>query len=191
MDRVLISARLLWIISNGVCSGLWIAGVPPLVRGKFTATKPCGSKSFELALLSLRGDPIEPWLRPHRSCFTLSTRYVGSPPRELSPLLRGDTANALHAVANLGRVSNQRGVLPSPTREVLAGHATLALLLAAIGDAARLHELSLGGLWWQFNRLSDPGRRRIGAPEVHPVHRRNDTGSVRCIRCWLWCSLAT
>lgn len=56
--------------------------------------------------------------------------------------LRSDTPNTLRAVANLGRVSNQGGVLPSPTREVLAGHATLALLLAAIGDAARLDELS-------------------------------------------------
>lgn len=56
--------------------------------------------------------------------------------------LRSDTPETLRAVANVGRVTNQGGVLPSPTREVLAGHATLALLLAATGDAARLDELS-------------------------------------------------
>lgn len=56
--------------------------------------------------------------------------------------LRSDTPEILRAVANAGRVTSQGGVLPSPTREVLAGHATLALLLAATGDAARLDELS-------------------------------------------------
>jgi hypothetical protein len=56
--------------------------------------------------------------------------------------LRSDGPEALRAVANLGRATNLYGVLPSPTREVVAGHATLALLLAATGDASRLDELS-------------------------------------------------
>ncbi|NYD25042.1 hypothetical protein [Kineococcus aurantiacus] len=56
--------------------------------------------------------------------------------------LRGETTEVLRAVAHLGRVTEQGGILPRPTREVLAGHATLALLLAATEDAARLDELS-------------------------------------------------
>ncbi|CAB4896234.1 MAG: hypothetical protein F2825_00160 [Actinobacteria bacterium] len=56
--------------------------------------------------------------------------------------LRSDTPEILRAIANAGRITSQGGVLPSPTREVLGGHATLALLLAATGDAARLDELS-------------------------------------------------
>ncbi|AZI59222.1 hypothetical protein EH165_14815 [Nakamurella antarctica] len=50
----------------------------------------------------------------------------------------------LRAVANVGLVTNRGGVLPSPTREVLAAHAIFALLLAATGDAARLDKLSRG-----------------------------------------------
>lgn len=56
--------------------------------------------------------------------------------------LRSESHEVLRAIANLGRATNQGGVLPSPTREVLASHAILALLLAATSDAARLDELS-------------------------------------------------
>lgn len=56
--------------------------------------------------------------------------------------LRRESHEVLRAIANLGRATTQGGVLPSPTREVLASHAILALLLAATSDAARLDELS-------------------------------------------------
>ena len=56
--------------------------------------------------------------------------------------LRSDSHEALRAVANLGRAIAKGGTLPSPTREVLAGHALVALLLSALADAARLDELS-------------------------------------------------
>lgn len=56
--------------------------------------------------------------------------------------LRSEPQEALRAVQSLGRATANGGVLPSPTREVLAGHALVALLVAALGDAARLDELS-------------------------------------------------
>ncbi|MGB5951500.1 MAG: hypothetical protein WBG57_03170 [Ornithinimicrobium sp.] len=56
--------------------------------------------------------------------------------------LRSDSHEPLRAVASLGRAAARGGVLPSPSREVLAGHALFALLLVALGDAARLDELS-------------------------------------------------
>ncbi len=56
--------------------------------------------------------------------------------------LRSDSPDALRAVANLGRVIDLGGVLPSPAREVISAHATLAVLAAATRDAVRLDELS-------------------------------------------------
>lgn len=71
--------------------------------------------------------------------------------------LRSDAPDVLRAIAALGRVTNHGGILPSPTREVLAGHATLALLFAAIGDAARLDELSLEELQERTDRALTTG----------------------------------
>ncbi|MEV1168138.1 hypothetical protein [Nonomuraea sp. NPDC049784] len=44
----------------------------------------------------------------------------------------------LGALGNLGRAIERRGVLPEPTGQVIAGHALIALLLAALQDAAQL-----------------------------------------------------
>lgn len=72
---------------------------------------------------------------------------LGHIPAELVAFLRHDALRcapfeSLRAVATLGRAVSRGGVLPSPTREVLAGHATIALILAAVEDAGRLDELS-------------------------------------------------
>lgn len=56
--------------------------------------------------------------------------------------LRREPHEALRAIAALGRAVASGGVLPSPTREVLAAHSLIALLVAAITDAGRLDELT-------------------------------------------------
>lgn len=72
---------------------------------------------------------------------------LGHIPAELVAFLRHDAlrcapSESLRAVATLGRAVSHGGVLPRPTREVLASHATIALILAAVEDAGRLDELS-------------------------------------------------
>lgn len=57
--------------------------------------------------------------------------------------LRAQPHEALRAVATFGRRVNEGGVLPQPTREVLSGHALVALALAAIIDAGELDRRSL------------------------------------------------
>ena len=71
--------------------------------------------------------------------------------------LRSESHDSLRAVASLGRATGHGGVLPSPTREVLASHALIALLLAAISDAARLDELSLEELQERTERALTTG----------------------------------
>ena len=72
-------------------------------------------------------------------------------PAELVAFLRYDSLRSephrvLRAIASLGRATDAGGVLPNPTRGVLAGHALVALVAAAISDAARLDEISASEL---------------------------------------------
>lgn len=60
--------------------------------------------------------------------------------------LRSEPHEILRAVASLGRAVNGGGVLPNPTRVVLAGHALIALIAAALADASRLDEMSASDL---------------------------------------------
>lgn len=56
--------------------------------------------------------------------------------------LRAEPHRVLRAIASLGRAAEAGGVLPNPTRLVLAGHALVALIAAALADAGRLDEIS-------------------------------------------------
>ncbi|BBX94142.1 hypothetical protein H5U98_22785 [Mycolicibacterium boenickei] len=67
-------------------------------------------------------------------------------PLDLTRFLRGhgvlsDAPALLSAVAQLGRASELQGVLPEPASQVLAGHALLALILAATRDAGQIDSL--------------------------------------------------
>ncbi|WP_460849270.1 hypothetical protein [Nocardioides ultimimeridianus] len=55
--------------------------------------------------------------------------------------LRSEPHHVLRAVGSLGRVAGYGGVLPEPTRHVLAGHALIAVIAAALADAAKLDEM--------------------------------------------------
>ncbi|QCX27737.1 hypothetical protein [Nocardioides jishulii] len=74
-------------------------------------------------------------------------KALGHIPSELVAFLRYDALRAephrvLRAIASLGRAAEAGGVLPNPTRVVLAGHALIALIAAALADAGRLDEIS-------------------------------------------------
>lgn len=74
-------------------------------------------------------------------------KALGQIPSELVAFLRYDALRAephrvLRAIASLGRAAEAGGVLPNPTRLVLAGHALISLISAALADAGRLDELS-------------------------------------------------
>lgn len=56
--------------------------------------------------------------------------------------LRANPHQCLRAIASLGRAADAGGILPDPTRMVLAGHALIALTGAALADAGKLDELS-------------------------------------------------
>lgn len=76
---------------------------------------------------------------------------LGHLPSELVAFLRHDALRAqpqecLRAIATLGRAAESGGVLPNPTRLVLAGHALTALMVAALSDAGRLDEISVADL---------------------------------------------
>jgi hypothetical protein len=76
---------------------------------------------------------------------------LGHIPPELVAFLRFDALRAephraLRAIASLGRAADSGGVLPNPTRGVLAGHALMALIAAAVSDAGRLDEISASEL---------------------------------------------
>jgi hypothetical protein len=78
-------------------------------------------------------------------------RGLGHLPAELVAFLRYDALRAqphecLRAVAALGKAADSGGVLPNPTRLVLAGHALVALMVAALSDAGRLDEVSAADL---------------------------------------------
>lgn len=60
--------------------------------------------------------------------------------------LRSEPHRILRAVASLGRAVDVGGVLPIPTRGVLAGHALVALIAAALADAGKLDEMSAADL---------------------------------------------
>lgn len=72
-------------------------------------------------------------------------------PSDLVAFLRFDSLRAephrvLRAIAILGRATDASGVLPNPARTVLAGHALIALIAAALADASQLDEISPGEL---------------------------------------------
>lgn len=74
-------------------------------------------------------------------------KALGHIPSELVAFLRHDAMRAephrvLRAVASLGRAAEAGGVLPNPTRLVLAGHALISLISAALADAGRLDEIT-------------------------------------------------
>lgn len=60
--------------------------------------------------------------------------------------LRSEPHRVLRAIASLGRAVDAGGVLPNPTRQVLAGHALIALIAAALTDAGKLDEMSAADL---------------------------------------------
>jgi hypothetical protein len=69
-------------------------------------------------------------------------------PTSVAQFLRSDAALAdspalLAGVESFGRNSIAQGVLPEPASTVLSSHALMAVLLAAIQDAARLSEISV------------------------------------------------
>ena len=66
--------------------------------------------------------------------------------------LRSEPHRILRAVAALGRAASVGGVLPNPARLVLAGHAQIALVAAALGDASRLDEMSATDVLERTNR---------------------------------------
>lgn len=150
---------------------LWLAGLQKYLkfdravlvrqsvsrRGRALA-RTLGLKILDVARLSTR-EAAQAWLPDTFAhidgpeCTAAESRTdtqlkgLGHIPAELvaylrHDALRSDTSEILRAIANVGRVTNLGGVLPSPTREVIAGHVIIALLLAATGDAARLDELS-------------------------------------------------
>ena len=150
---------------------LWLAGLQKYLefdravlvrqsvsrRGRALA-RALGLKILDVARLTTR-EAAHAWLPDTfahidgAECFAAESRTdtqlkgLGHIPADLAAFLRHDALrseshDALRAIANLGRVTSQGGVLPSPTREVLASHAIVALLLAATSDAARLDELS-------------------------------------------------
>lgn len=94
---------------------------------------------------------------------------LGHIPAELVSFLRFDALRSeshrvLRAVQSLGRAAGSGGVLPEPTRSVLAGHALIDLIAAAISDAARLDEISASEL------LSRTGRALVtGNPDDDQV----------------------
>lgn len=74
-------------------------------------------------------------------------KALGHIPSELVAFLRYDALRAephrvLRAIASLGRAAKAGGVLPNPTRLMLAGHALISLISAALADAGRLDEIS-------------------------------------------------
>ncbi|WP_370289080.1 hypothetical protein [Nocardioides sp.] len=76
---------------------------------------------------------------------------LGHIPPDLIAFLRFDALRAephriLRAVASLGRAVDGGGVLPNPTRVVLAGHALIALIAAALTDAGKLDEMTAADL---------------------------------------------
>ncbi len=94
-------------------------------------------------------DGVECLAAEHRTDTQL--KGLGHIPPDLVAFLRFDALRSephriLRAVASLGRAVEGGGVLPSPTRGVLAGHALIALMAAALADAGKLDEMSAADL---------------------------------------------
>lgn len=94
---------------------------------------------------------------------------LGHLPPELVAFLRNDALRAephecLRAISSLGRAAESGGVLPVPTRLVLAGHAVIALMVAALSDASRLDEISAAELLERTRRAlmtGDPNHDQV------------------------------
>lgn len=72
-------------------------------------------------------------------------------PQDVANFLRADalfagSAPLLAGVESYGRAVHEQGMVPDPAAQVLAGHALIAVILAALQDASRLDELTLGEL---------------------------------------------
>jgi len=88
-----------------------------------------------------------PECRSAESRTDTQLKGLGHIPPDLVAFLRFDSLRStphrnLSAVASLGRAVAGGGVLPEPTRTVLAGHALIALVVAALADASKLDEIS-------------------------------------------------
>lgn len=98
--------------------------------------------------------------------------------------LRADSPECLNALVALNSAADQ-GVVPNPTALILASHALIALLLAAIRDASRLDVVPASNLQERVSRavtLGDPDNSQIlailsQADELvqHQVRRIHDS----------------
>lgn len=141
-------------------------------RGRAVASR-LGLTVFDVSLLDTR-EAAHAWLPvtfghvdgaaylAAQSRSDTQLKGLGHIPADLVAFLRHDALRcrayeALRAIAALGRAVSAGGVLPSPTREILAGDAFTALLVAAIEDAGRLDQLSLDDLTQRTRRALTTG----------------------------------
>jgi hypothetical protein len=78
--------------------------------------------------------------------------------------LLADSPACLNALESLGNVVNNSGILPQPTSMVLASHALIVLILAALHDAARLDIMPKDELHARVERgltLGDPDNDHV------------------------------
>ncbi|TCO33052.1 hypothetical protein EV652_10351 [Kribbella steppae] len=154
---------------------LWLAGLQRFLgferavlvrqtvsrRGRGLA-RALGLRTLDVATLASR-EAAHAWL-PERfghvdgaECLAAEKRTdtqlkgLGHIPPDLVAFLRFDALRSvphqiLRAVASLGRAVDGGGVLPNPTRVVLAGHALVVLIAAALADAGKLDEMSSADL---------------------------------------------
>ena len=88
-------------------------------------------------------------------------------PSEITQFLRNealfaDSSRLLAGIDSLGRGVRAQGVLPEPAGAVLAGHALIATILAALQDAGRLGELSRADLRRRLERTLVSGDAEDG-----------------------------
>lgn len=98
-------------------------------------------------------------------------------PPQLAAFIRGEAlfaepARILQSIAAMQRAIDQIGTLPSPTREVLAGHAAVDLLLAALQDAEVIDRLGVDGFRQQVLSALTVGDPHGG--QMLEVIRRSD-----------------
>lgn len=150
---------------------LWLAGLQKylnfaravLVRQSVSKRGRTLARALDLGSLDMKAlaarESAHTWV-PERfghidgaECIAAETRTdtqlkgLGHIPADLVSFLRHDTLRSpahanLRAIAALGRAADRGGVLPNPTRFVLAGHAVIALLVAALADAGTLDEMT-------------------------------------------------